>query len=80
MFEPLVLDIVPPELTVKVTGRKAGTVLLVSTSHVPTNGAQDDALAVPMDPETTAPTKSTARDIFFLSIIPSFSVFLTLPC
>jgi len=63
---------VPPELTVKVTGRKTGAVLFVSTSHVPTSGAQDDALAVLMDPETTAPTRSAARDIGFLSIIPSF--------
>ena len=75
MSEPLVLDIVPPELTVNVTGRKAGTVLLVSTSHVPTNGAQDAALAVPTAPDTTAPTTSTPRDIVLLSIICSFSVF-----
>src|SRR5215470_2811644 len=79
MFEPLVLDIVPPALTVNVTGRESGTVLLVSTSHVPTSGAQDDALAVPMAPATTAPTTSTARDIVFLNILPSCSVFLTLP-
>ncbi|MBI3801369.1 MAG: hypothetical protein HY268_30900 [Deltaproteobacteria bacterium] len=72
MFEPLTLDTVPPEWTVKVTGRKTGTAtppLFTSRSHVPTNGAQDDALAVAMDPDTTAPTKSMARAIFFLNMI-----------
>jgi hypothetical protein len=69
MFVPLTLDIVPSEWTLKVTGRKKAVVLFVSTSHAPTNGAQDDARAVPTDPKTTAPTRSTARDIFLLNMI-----------
>jgi hypothetical protein len=49
MFVPLTLDIVPSEWTLKPTGRKKEVVLFVSTSHAPTNGAQDDARAVPTD-------------------------------